>query len=127
MPFTDIWIPAGEQYGDSAAQYWANKQVETGNYLYAIPGALASLWTPETSGSTAATLSCAAAGSSAVRSGYDIWFRRYPKAGGGGIGLDRYGKNIIRADWHRWGKNGNIKNRPHIDIPGKTKHWPWKK
>ena len=49
-------INAGESYGDSAAQYWANKQVATGNDLYAVPGALASLWTPETSNATALTL-----------------------------------------------------------------------
>jgi len=47
----------GEFYGDSAAQYWADKQVETGNPLYAIPGLFASLWTPCTSDKTFATLS----------------------------------------------------------------------
>ncbi len=47
---------AGESYGDSAAQYWADKQNETGNWLYGIPGALAVLWTPCTSNSTFLTL-----------------------------------------------------------------------
>ena len=56
IPFTNIWIPAGEQYGAQAAQYWADRQTETGNWLYAIPGALASLWTPCTSNSTALAL-----------------------------------------------------------------------
>lgn len=49
-------INAGECYGESAAQYWADKQVKTGNPLYAIPGALASLWTPSTSDTTATLL-----------------------------------------------------------------------
>ncbi|MGH8397449.1 MAG: RHS repeat-associated core domain-containing protein [Gammaproteobacteria bacterium] len=52
IPFTHIWIPAGEMFGAEAAQYWADKQVETANWLYAIPGLFASLWTPCTSTST---------------------------------------------------------------------------
>lgn len=56
IPFTDIWVPAGEEYGAQAAQYWADRQIETGNPLYSIPGLLASLWTPETSTETASTL-----------------------------------------------------------------------
>jgi RHS repeat-associated protein len=45
-------INAGEGYGDSAAQFWADKQEQTGNWLYAIPGGLASLWTPCVSNQT---------------------------------------------------------------------------
>ena len=48
----------------------------------------------------------------------------YPHAAGGGID---FGK--IRLDWHRvrlgGRKTGTDYNLPHIDIPGKTKHWPW--
>jgi hypothetical protein len=43
---------AGESFGDSAAQYWANLQLQTGNPLYAIPGAFAALWSPCTSDQT---------------------------------------------------------------------------
>ena len=50
-------LPAGESFGDSAAQYWADRQIATGNPLYAIPGSLAALWTPDTSNATASTLS----------------------------------------------------------------------
>jgi hypothetical protein len=46
----------GTEAGANAAQYWANMQVETGNSLYSVPGALASLWTPDTALATAATL-----------------------------------------------------------------------
>ena len=49
-------IPAGEAFGSSAAQYWANRQIATGNPLYSIPGGLAALWTPETSNDTVLTL-----------------------------------------------------------------------
>ena len=53
-------IPAGESYGSSSAQYWADRQVATGNPLYAIPGLLASLWTPCTSDRTFLTLASGA-------------------------------------------------------------------
>lgn len=49
-------INAGECSGHSAAQFWADKYVSTGNVLYAVPGAFASLWTPQTSDYTFATL-----------------------------------------------------------------------
>lgn len=52
----------GTQAGDSAAQYWADMQVSTGNSLYAIPGMLASLWTPDTAVGTAFTLGTAGGG-----------------------------------------------------------------
>ena len=42
--------------GESSAQYWANKLVETNNPAYNVPGLLSSLWTPETSLKTASTL-----------------------------------------------------------------------
>ena len=53
-------IDAGESYGDSAAQHWADSAVQSGNPLYHILGALAALWTPNTSDPTAATLVCGA-------------------------------------------------------------------
>lgn len=49
-------IDAGESFGASAAQYWADKAVQSGNPAYHIPGAMASLWTPDTSDATACTL-----------------------------------------------------------------------
>jgi len=66
VPFTNIWIPAGEQYGAAAAQYWADQLTQSGNPLYAIPGLFASLWTPCTSNSTALTLASALAAPSAL-------------------------------------------------------------
>ena len=53
-------IDAGESYGDSSAQYWADQATQSGNPLYHVPGALAALWTPDTSDATAATLVCGA-------------------------------------------------------------------
>ena len=54
-------IDAGELYGDSAAQYWAEKYINQNDniiqkYFYGLMGSLASLWTPCTSDETALTL-----------------------------------------------------------------------
>ena len=46
----------GVEAGDSAAQYYAGMHISTGNPLWAVPGLLASLWTPDTAASTALTL-----------------------------------------------------------------------
>ena len=67
----------------------------------------------------------ALAGSVAGKAGFSAWARRYPNAGGGGVGINRYDQNIIRADWHPFKLNDQIVNLPHIDIPGIVKHWPW--
>jgi len=69
----------------------------------------------------------ALAGSIAAKAGFSAWARRYPNAGGGGVGLDRFGKNLIRLDWHKFKSAGELVNRLHIDIPGVVKHWPWPK
>ncbi|MBL7790944.1 MAG: hypothetical protein JNK77_01375 [Saprospiraceae bacterium] len=49
---------------------------------------------------------------------------RYPRAKGFGIDFGTF-----RIDWHRirlgGRKTGKDYNLPHIDIPGKVKHWPW--
>jgi uncharacterized protein RhaS with RHS repeats len=50
---------AGEGYADSAVDYWANLQAQTGNPLYAIPGTLAEMWTPCHSNQTAVGLAAA--------------------------------------------------------------------
>jgi hypothetical protein len=42
--------------GERAAQYWADRAATSGNPLYHLPGAVASLWTPDTAGLTALTL-----------------------------------------------------------------------
>ena len=61
IPFTHIWIPAGEGYGNSAAEAWATASLNPANAWYQtvvddLMGGLASLWTPCTSDETAATL-----------------------------------------------------------------------
>ena len=49
---------------------------------------------------------------------------RYPRAGGYGVNFGRF-----RLDWHRirlgGRKTGTDYNLPHLDIAGRTKHWPW--
>ena len=59
------YVP-GTYAGDGAAEYWAARHVGTGNPLYAVPGLLASLWTPDTAASTAFTLGTAG-GASVLR------------------------------------------------------------
>ena len=44
----DRMMRASAQLGDAAAQFYAEKESETGNGLYAVPGSLAALWTPST-------------------------------------------------------------------------------
>lgn len=45
--------------GEEAAEFYADKQVETGNPLYSVPGTLASLWTPDTAPETIVVLGAA--------------------------------------------------------------------
>jgi RHS repeat-associated protein len=49
-------VDAGEAYGESAAQFWADMYVQSGNPIYWVPGALASLWTRKSSDSTFSTI-----------------------------------------------------------------------
>jgi len=46
----------GTGYGEEAAEWYAQQQIATGNPLWAIPGSIASLWTPETYQNTGWTL-----------------------------------------------------------------------
>ncbi|MCX6904730.1 MAG: hypothetical protein NTW03_14865, partial [Verrucomicrobia bacterium] len=46
----------GTRLGENGAQWYAQRQLETGNWLYAIPGSIASLWTKETFAPTTLTL-----------------------------------------------------------------------
>ena len=116
----------GTEAGANAAQYWADLHVKTGNPLYGVPGALASLWTPDTAVDTTLTLGSAGLGAIGQRTGV-LWMRAYPNAGGEGIGVNIGGKNVIRVDWHNFRLNGETVFRPHIDSkPLGMKHWPWK-
>jgi RHS repeat-associated protein len=62
------WEKLGEGYyygtgfGQSAAEWYAQQQVQTGNPLWAIPGVIASLWTPATYQQTGWTLATAGLG-----------------------------------------------------------------
>lgn len=65
-----------------------------------------------------------------------FWARRYPKAGGGGIGVDLGGENLIRVDVHGYKLPGSKTGQktdapfwkwPHIDSkPLGLEHFPWK-
>jgi hypothetical protein len=61
--------------------------------------------------------------------GFHIRTFYYPNGNGKGIGLNKGNENIIRVDWHdiKLGgrTTGEIYNLPHIDMPGRFKHFPW--
>jgi len=120
-------ITAGEEFGEYAAQYWADMAVRTENPLYSVPGAMASLWTRKTSDATVEALSLAYNVGLWHKYGLKIAFWRYPNAGGAGINILEKGRSIIRLDWHQFKSGGQLVSRPHIDIPGLVKHWPWRK
>jgi hypothetical protein len=56
----DMALQVSTELGAEAAQHYADRQVESDNPLYAIPGAIASLWTPETAQETILVLGSAA-------------------------------------------------------------------
>jgi RHS repeat-associated protein len=113
-------INAGECWGEEAAQYWADKQTSTGNYLYAIPGALASLWTSETSDETAVTLATAGYGTIGIP---ETLIHYTTEAGAAGIaatgeilpssGFTLFGKGVYAATRFK----GNIFIPPDSTIP----------
>lgn len=88
------WLPFTTYYGAQAAQYWANVAVENegtaAGYAAWAPGLLASLWTPETAGSTVLTL-----GTAGVAPGIA---EAFPTVGRGmlviGTGVTAYGTTL---------------------------------
>ncbi len=109
-------VNAGECYGDSAAQHWADKQVQTGNPLYMVPGLLASLWTPSTSDTTAMTLALGGmAGSGLANLGayvknpilYEVGSKTVPTSlfnqlGLGGMSAVERGAALLAAKGPNW-------------------------
>lgn len=88
VPFTKIWIPAGEQSGEEAAMYWARKSIDLTNTwyqtaFYNLMGGLSSLWTPCTSDITFSVLSAFAGfrfqgiPAEPIHYGFDIPFTKF--------------------------------------------------
>jgi len=99
---------SGAAAGADAAQYWADLHVHTGNPAYAVPGAIASLWTPDTAVSTALTLTPAGA----VRT-VGGWGGRYLFGKGAILNSGRYfrvglgrdgGNSVVRVAGESLGK-----------------------
>jgi RHS repeat-associated protein len=70
-------------------------------------------------------------GAAAARAGggYSVIFRRYPRAGGGGMTVEKSGRRVFGIDWHKFKLGGKEVNRPHFHS-GATKnqlkkHRPW--
>jgi RHS repeat-associated protein len=109
----------GTDAGANAAQYWANLQVETGNPLYAFPGVLASMWTPDTAMYTVSTLLSAGAYAGYAR-GFEISigknFRLAPFGNRTGHPTGRF------PHYHRrvFQKPGKVEKGQGID-----RHRPW--
>jgi hypothetical protein len=80
----------GAAYGEEAAFWWASRQVETGNDLYAVGGLFASLWTPESCQETATVLSLGLAAGAYL--GRPYW-QYYPE------GNPRYQSSWVTRGW----------------------------
>jgi RHS repeat-associated protein len=93
----------GTEAGESAAQYWAEMEVATGNGWYMIPGVLASMWTPDTAVATAFTLGTAGGGGALGRAAGPLkqWVRfgpSYSKAAGAKVDMSmRWGASPARG------------------------------
>jgi len=117
------WIAtwSGTAAGESAAMYWAGRHVQTGNPLYAVPGVMASLWTPDTALQTAFTLGTAGGGSVGYKFGREITFGRNARVALFG---NRTG--------HRFGELPHYHRRGIDPLTGQTlpgqgigRHRPW--
>jgi RHS repeat-associated protein len=118
------WINAGESYGESALQYWADRSTDPDNTwydtaAYNFMGALAALWTPCTSDETALTL----LGGPGTKF-FKGW--RWMKSA---RGFEKTWSRNFRTGWHRLPPGnypGAGRNLPHYHRrPGIGKHRPW--
>lgn len=96
----------GECAADEAAQYWADKAIETGNPLYHIPGALAALWTPGASDNTATVLSLGIGGAGLVGAGARVEMGAWKQGG----------------EWIAGGPGNKVLHGHFGTGPGMTKH-----
>ncbi len=72
------FVNAGECFGDSATQFWADMAESTGNPMYTIPGAVSALWTPLTSDDTFSTLAAGAGAASLFKRAGAEWSHWIP-------------------------------------------------
>jgi hypothetical protein len=105
----------GECLAAEAAQYWADLHVKTGNPIYAFPGALASLWTPENSEITASVL---------------FWGYGIREAGATWLMRDGVSKgytflnipSLVRLERHPFGRGSERQNAWHSNLLGGREH-----
>jgi RHS repeat-associated protein len=123
-PLGLFWgIPMGENYGEAAAQYYANITVDpcASNLEKAgawAGGILSSLWTSETSSATFFSLT----GTYGLRNAGAIWNLR---DGSPARTVIDYG-NLFRLEQHMIGKGAARGIKWHIDaLWGVIRHWPW--
>ncbi|MEQ1955842.1 hypothetical protein [Mesorhizobium sp. CN2-181] len=68
------WLPYTTNLGAEAAQWYADRYVQTDNELYLVGGAFASLWTPETATATITTLGSAGLGGALTKA--PMWLQK---------------------------------------------------
>lgn len=118
-------VNAGENYGEEAAQYWANQSENqcssSGRRAFATGmGLFASLWTPNTSDATVMTLLSAYG----LRNAGRPWALR---DGSPARTVIDYG-NAFRVEQHMIGKGAERGLKWHVDaLWGRVRHWPWGK
>lgn len=104
----------GTGYGQEAAEWYAQQQIATGNWLWSIPGAISSLWTPQTYQATAWTLVTAVAYTTGfeIKIGNNVRIAPFGNRTGNSTGeLPHYHRRIVGPDgktipgggirWHR--------------------------
>ncbi len=122
-------IPAGEGYGQSATEYYANITIDPCASGWEKAGAwtggiISSLWTPETSDYTFAALSIAySLNGWAAKTGPTVGWK------GGEITLTKQGAKTADLRFNLFGDRNStnpLGRRPHYHRrPGISKHRPW--
>ena len=113
-PWGLLW---GDEAGQEALEYWVDKAVNTGNSLYYVPAFFAALWTPDTSESTATTLSfCLPA--KYIKTNYHSPHNQYGPHLHWGPKRNPHPKSPRK--WHFGPKN------PNFGKPKGQSNWSWK-
>jgi len=112
-------INMGECFGSDSAQYWADKALNSGNPFYHILGALAALWTPDTSEKTIGVLFL---GYGLREAGRQWLMADGISAGHTVINIPRF----LRIERHPFGrvKKGTRQNAWHSHLFGGKAHRP---
>lgn len=125
--FGDL-IPAGENYGAEAAQWYADRSIRADNFwwetaLYTAGGLLASLWTPDTSDATFWTIAGTCKGNNIYKFG-----KEYPR-GNKIFRIAPFGnrKNDSIGKWPHYHRKVKLSNGDTKPGQALKRHRPWEK